>query len=386
MAVALVVALVILGLVLWIQWLIGGPGRIGAATDTALAAFDGLTTNEQKVEAYGKLMAAIGLLMAAPIGLLGIILAFWRTFNQHRDSLVSARKLDAETYAKAAEAFAKAVEHLGNDKISIRMGAALSLDALGKSTPRLLSQAIEVLCAYVRETRRSTDLEQEEEGGSISLKEKDVADIPTDIILMLEIIIRLHCLEEGIRIPVNLRNTDMKKLIIYGANFKNVNMYKSDLRWASLYRVDLTGAMMNYANLQNARLNEAVMRSVMIANADLRGAYLQKADLSDALMSGANLSGVDLSGANLRRTYMGGVDLSMANLSEADLRGSRMGTVNLSGAKLNKANLSGTYLSRANLSGADLSGANLSGADLAKANLNKTNLTDAILTDAILPQ
>ncbi len=126
---------------------------LGGKTGAALAAFDAITDDEKKVEAFGKLISAIGLLAAAPVGVTGVALAFWRSWSQHRDGLTAIRKLDAEAYAKAAEAFAKAVEQLGHDKSSIRMGAALALEALGKSTPRFLSQTIEILCAYVRETR-----------------------------------------------------------------------------------------------------------------------------------------------------------------------------------------------------------------------------------------
>ncbi|WP_158599994.1 pentapeptide repeat-containing protein [Azospirillum cavernae] len=304
---------------------------LGGKTGAALTSFDAIADHDKKVEAFGKLISAIGLLAAAPVGVAGVALAFWRSWNQHRDGLTAIRKLDAEAYAKAAEAFAKAVEQLGHDKSSIRMGAALALEALGKSTPRLLSQAIEVLCAYVREARPVSPTAPTDKTAETEL----VSPLPTDIQLILDIVNRLKREDKDNRIKIDL----------------------------SL--VDLRGARLRWANLSGA-------------------------DLWEANLYGADLSRVNLSGADLRWASLGRANLSGASLSGADLSWASLSWASLHGANLHGADLSGADLSGANLHGADLSGtvlygANLIGATLTDTIFENTTLTNTIFENTLLP-
>lgn len=312
-----------------VLWLVGGWALIGDTTTQALDAFHRIHKPAEKVEAYGKLVSAIGLLLAAPFGLLGLSLAFWRTWNQHRDGALAARKHEAES-------FAKAVEQLGHAEISIRMGAVLALDALGKASPHLLSQIIEILCAYVRE-KRPWPQPVEPEGAEGSPAPPPV--LPTEFQLIAETISRLKARDRSNEIVIDLHKSDLR-----GG------------RWAL---------------------------------ADLRRANLSGASLIEAKLIEANLSGADLSGANLRRADVSGADVSGAFLSWANLTGASLieaylSEVNLIGASLIQANLSEVNLRVAGLNRANLIGANLRAADLSNANLSQTTLTDAILTDTIL--
>jgi hypothetical protein len=299
---------------------------LGGKTGAALAAFDGITDDEKKVEAFGKLISAIGLLAAAPVGVAGVALAFWRSWNQHRDGMTAIRKLDAEAYAKAAEAFAKAVEQLGHDKSSIRMGAVLALEALGKSTPRLLSQTIEILCAYVREMRPACT-----PVATDGVIEKTPSrPLPTDIQIILIVIIRLKKQDESKQIILDLSKCDLQMAEFYGSNLRGANLNETNLFSAKIY-----------------------------------GADLEKASLIDAEISEA-----DLSSSNLKK----------ANLSGVNLHNAKLFNVDLSGAYLDNAKMNGAYLINA-----DLTKAHLVDCDLRQTKLRRVNLTDAIFIDTTLP-
>ncbi len=261
-----------------VLWAVGGWDLIGDKTRLALDAFDAISEPDKKVEAYGKLVSTIGLLAAAPIGMVGVGLAFWRTWNQHRDGTTAIRKLDAEAYAKAAEAFAKAVEQLGHDKSSIRMGAVLALEALGKSTPRLLSQAIEILCFYVRETRPVSPTAPTDETAETGL----APSLPTDIQLILDIVKRLKGEDADNRIRADLSSADIRM----------ANLSDANLSGASLTGTNLTGADLSRANLTRGDLREA----------NLTKANLSRANLTRAYLTGANLTGANLNRANLTET------------------------------------------------------------------------------------
>jgi CHAT domain/Pentapeptide repeats (8 copies) len=94
--------------------------------------------------------------------------------------------------------------------------------------------------------------------------------------------------------------------------------------------------------LSGADLREANLRYIILEGAALNGAILENADLRDAKLSGTNLGGAYLSGADLR-----GANMSKTSLREAQLQ--RKDELNLRGADLTDADLSGADLTGANI-------------------------------------
>ncbi|MBP2228631.1 uncharacterized protein YjbI with pentapeptide repeats [Azospirillum agricola] len=320
---------VLLGPVLWA---LGGWALIQETTMRALTAFRSISDPEKTVEAYGKLVGAVGLLLAAPVGLLGVGLAFWRTWNQHRDGVVAARKLEAESYAKAAEAYAKAVEQLGNEKASVRMGATLALEALGKATPRLLSQTIEILCAYVREgwsniapsTKEKLDndnnfksrIELQTAINAISrLKKHDTED---------SLIVNLSMVDMK---GIELIKTSLKKSSVYGSNMEIMSIIYGDFSNSFLLRVRIAGSMLSYTKFTKCNINMSC----------LSRSNFTECDFSESSMIGAKLEDISLYGANLTDSKLGkvvfnGVILTNANLTRADMTGATINNVKFDGA------------------------------------------------------
>lgn len=310
-----------IGLGLWIVFdLIGGPSTIAAATKKGIDAFQALSGDKDVIESYGKLMTPLGFLMAAPVALMGVALAFWRTVNQHRDSLLSARKSEAEI-------FAKGVEHLGHEKPSVRMGAALALESLARSSPRLLSQVIEILCAFVRDSRPVTPSEtiSVPDDGEETKKEMPPAppSPPTDIQLTLDIIVRLRVLDRDQSIPIDLHGTDLSGAELIGADLSNAKLHGARLTGAKLFRANLSGAILSEANLSKVGLFRVNLSEAFLLRSILSETFLRNTNLSLAYLREANLSGADLSGANLSRANLFGANLSGADLSGAKLKGAR---------------------------------------------------------------
>lgn len=103
---------------------------------------------------------------------------------------------------------------------------------------------------------------------------------------------------------------------------------------------------------QTIYLSRVDLRSIALRSARLTGAQLRYSNLARAVLVGAQLDGSDLTAADLRGTRLERTRLTNANLSNADLQGA-----NLHGADLTLADLRG-----ANLSGAILDGTVLTGA------------------------
>ncbi len=295
-----------------VLWAVGGWDLIGDKTRLALDAFDAISEPDKKIEAYGKLVSTIGLLAAAPIGMIGVGLAFWRTWNQHRDGTTAIRKLDAEAYAKAAEAFAKAVEQLSHKEPYIRTGAVLALEAVGKSTPRLLSQAIEVLCFYVRETQPVSAIRPMVQTPESS----PYPPFPTDIQLILDIVNRLKRGDKDNQIKIDLSHVDLRGASLSGANLSGADLRRANLSWAklngaNLRATNLLDATLNWADLQMTNLHEAYL-----CGASLKGGHLREATLKGADLRGANLWRADLTEADLKDAKIADAEFADANLTD----------------------------------------------------------------------
>ena len=96
---------------------------------------------------------------------------------------------------------------------------------------------------------------------------------------------------------------------------------QADLSKANLIGADLENADLERANLQGADLTRARLRGANFSDADLSKAVLHNADLRQANLRGAKLDGTDLRFANLRYAMVGETDLSTALVSAEQLKG-----------------------------------------------------------------
>ncbi len=260
------------------------------------------------------------------IGMGGVLVALQALMSYKR---AKAMEQTAEAQADAAKAQADAVvkteqgqrqdrlknaiEHLGHESDSVRLGGAYELFHLAEDTEDLRQTVLDILCAHIRQTTGESEYRK-------THKSKPSEEIQSLLTLLF---IQEHEVFKGC----------------------HINLQESWLNRADLAKAHLKGADLPKAHLQGADLFGAHLQEAL-----LFGAHLQGADLSDAHLQGANLSDVHLQGAFLFEAHLQGADLSNVHLQGADLS-----NVHLQGALLFRA-----HLQRANLSGAHLQGADLS--------------------------
>ena len=256
------------------------------------------------------------------IGMGGVLVALQALMSYKR---AKAMEDTAESQAKATEEQAKAnqhteegqrqdrlknaIEHLGHDKESVRLGGAYELFHLAKDTGDLRQTVLDILCAHIRQTT-----------GESKYRETNKSEPSEEVQSLLTL---LFVQEHEV--------------------FKDchINLQGSWLRGASLQEARLEKAVLSRAHLQKANFGSAQLQG-----ANLNGAYLTKADFREAQLQGANLNGTYLLWADLSRTQLQGANLNGAYLPEADLKEAQ-----LQGANLNLAQLQGAMLSKANLQG-----------------------------------
>lgn len=262
------------------------------------------------------------------IGMGGILLALQALIaNRRAKAMEDTAKAQVEANQKTEqgqrqERLKNAIEHLGHESDSVRLGGAYELFHLAEETKEWCQTILDILCAHIRRTTSEAEYRKEHQS-------KPSEEVQSLLTLLF---VQEHEIFQGC----------------------NINLQESRLNGA-----DLSGARLERAVLYGVRLQEAHLES-----ARLQGARLRNADLEGAHLDGVHLEGAYLDGANLQRAY----------LHEADLRGACLTMARLQSALIGDAKLQGTELTRAGLQGAILSNSSLQGAYLWGAELQATNL------------
>ena len=223
----------------------------------------------------------------------GVILAI-QAANSHRRAraLEETAKAQADAAERQAEAnrnaekglrqerLKNAIEHLGHDSASIRMGGAYELFHLAEDTKELRRTIFDILCAHVRRATGEAEYR------------RLYASKPSDEIqsLLTLLFVQEHEVFKGLR--VDLRGSWLNGATLRDARLQGANLYEARLQGAVL-----EGARLQGASLYNARLQGAC----------LGGACLQGADLEEAQLQGANLHETKLQGAFLRGVHLAGI-------------------------------------------------------------------------------
>jgi hypothetical protein len=198
------------------------------------------------------------------------------------------------------ERYTRAIDHLGNEAIDVRLGGIYALERVAKNSPADRPTVAYTLGAFIRHHAPwpvgAPDGPQHPTptvDDSLAWLSSRAADVQTAFVVL------------GRR-PEN-------------AAEQTLYLSRVDLRRAHAPRARLAGAILRYANLAQAYMVGADLEMSQLFNVDLRRAHLR---------------GAKLAGADLRRAHLGGADLREASLRAADLRGADLSNARLDGADL----------------------------------------------------
>ena len=273
------------------------------------------------------------------------------------------------------ERLKNAIEHLGHNSNSVRMGGAHELFHLAEDTEKLRQTLLDILCAHIRQTTGGDDYQKKH-------KTKPSEEIQGLLTLLF---VQEHDVFKGC--SINLQGSYLNGATLIQARLKRANLWGAhlqgaDLMEARLQEANLRQAQLQKANLWGAHLQGAKLWEAQMQGAGLRQARLQRAGLSETQLQGANLWMARLQGATLWHAQMQGAvlyqarlqwaDLSKAQMQEADLR-----YVQLQGANFFEVQLQGANLMEAKLQGAIFEHVQLQGAKLYKAQLQGVSSLEA---------
>jgi hypothetical protein len=237
------------------------------------------TANDAKLKAITDTRTA---LFAGLIGV-GALLTFWLNSRVYR---ITARTFEVTEQGQITERYSKAIEQLGDDALTIRLGGIYALERIATDSERDHPTVVEVLSAFVREESRNQGAAQARQETGQEAAQSDTpapegegaARPTTDIQAALTVLGRLP------------QRPDVSRGDLSGALLAGARLLNANLSGAGLSRADLSGAVLFRANLSGAHLLDANLSGAGLWDADLSGAVLFDADLSGAQLLRANLS------------------------------------------------------------------------------------------------
>jgi uncharacterized protein YjbI with pentapeptide repeats len=183
--------------------------------------------------------------------------------------------------------FNKAVDHLGNEKMEIRLGGIFALARIAKDSPSDRSAIYEILAAYIR--MKSPDPH--------GCRDVPTADIQAALTVLAGRPISHHCANQ----VLDLTGACLRGAELNGGNFVNASFRDAELAHVQLYMSDLRAANFAGAKLQHAYLRGARISQSNFTSADLSNASLRGCDCAGVLLAGACLDETSLIDADLRK-------------------------------------------------------------------------------------
>ena len=323
----LIFLLITLGVVFWVVMFVDCPqwifNRLGITR-----------TEEPKYEA----------LKFLGIGLGGLLVALQALMSYRR---AKAMEETAESQARATEEQAKAnenteqgqrqerlknaIEHLGHESDSVRIGGAYELfhlveDAENKELRRMV---FDILCAHICRTTGERKYRE-------TYESKPSAEVQSLLTLLF---VQKHEVFKGLRINLerswlngaDLKEARLRKAVLTQAHLQGAVLHKAQLQGAVLRKAQLQGAKLTWAELQRAMFNSAQLQGADLSWAQLKGAKLDKAQLQGTKFFGTQLQGATLSGAQLQGAELIQTQLQATVLFEAQLQGATLDKVHCKG-------------------------------------------------------
>ena len=186
------------------------------------------------------------------------------------------------TESQITERFSKAIEHLGNDKLEIRLGGIYALERIARDSLKDHFAIMEILTAYVRENVRLKEKEKLQPSKEKSEKEQidelltfRVVKPPTDIEAVLTIIGRRNWINEEKKKDFNLDlgRTDLEGAYLAKGNFENTLFWEANLRKANLNESNFSGSLLMRANLEGSFVHNTNFTETDFCRTNLLNCY-----------------------------------------------------------------------------------------------------------------
>jgi uncharacterized protein YjbI with pentapeptide repeats len=195
--------------------------------------------------------------------------------EQLRQALdTSQEELRLTREGQVTERFTRAIDQLGNDKLSVTLGGIYALERIARDSPPDRAAIADILSAYIRKRLPASDHEGYVEPLPLRAPDAQAA---------LTVLGRSPLCDERVALPeaghLDLSRTDLRRANLQGARLERVNLWNARLQGADLRGAHLEGSILESANFGPFEPNSKRFQH----GADLRDANLTGAQLGGAI-------------------------------------------------------------------------------------------------------
>ena len=323
-------------------------------------------------------------LTAGVVALLGLVVA-----KRRADAMANMAK--ATEAGNRQRAFKDGLEHLGNDKPSVRQGGAHALFHLALEDEKQRASIADVLCAHIRATT-----------GKKGYQKQNKDKPSTEMQSLLRLLFTTETVGEerlagfwkdvtpdlngGYFCGVELSNARFQGAKLNSAQFQEASLGKAQFQKASLEEALFQKTSLDEAQFQKASLGKAQFQKASLEEAQFQGASLGKAQFQGARLRGAQFQWALLEEAQFQETWLWGGQFQGASLGRSQFQGALLGKAQFQGALLEGAQFQGASIRKAQFQGALLKeaqfqGAWLEGSQFQGASLRKSQCQGARLRE-----
>lgn len=207
--------------------------------------------------------------------IIGGVAIFWNI-------VLSRRQLAASQEQNITDRFSKAVEQLGHEKASVRIGGIYALARIAHDSAKDHWMTMEVLTAFVRDRRGLS-------GAGFS---NQPMKFDKDVQSAASVIGRRNTSQDPDDVVLYMNYNDLRGIVFAETDYGYTQFHGSDLREANFNRCKLQSTRFWKSNLAESKFRDADLSNANLVEADLRGANLQNCILQGADLQKANLEGV----------------------------------------------------------------------------------------------
>ena len=215
------------------------------------------------------------------IGMGGVLVALQALMSYKRAKAMEETASHTEQGLRQ-ERLKNAIEHLGHEKDSVRLGGAYELFHLAEDNKELRQTVMDILCAHIRQTTGEKEYRE-------AHKLKPSEEVQSLLTLLF---VQDHEVFKGL--PINLRESYLNGAELHGARLQGAilagaHLQESNLEEAHLQGSNLVKTRLQKANLRLVHLQESELWWTYLQDTNLSNAHLQKADLYNAYLQKADL-------------------------------------------------------------------------------------------------
>ena len=181
-----------------------------------------------------------------------------------------------------AERFKNAIEHLGHESTSVRMGGIYALHHIAQDEKEYRERILEILCGHIRDTTTQDGYKPR----MIQIDGKNAGMLVQPSIEIQSILKLLFVDPTGCdiytKLNANLEYANLEGVILMNANLQNTSLRYANLRDSKLVKTNLQGADLSFSKLKNSQLRNTKLQGAILENAILQNAkHFTAEDLLD---------------------------------------------------------------------------------------------------------